>query len=62
MKHVAWAFSGFQTHSDRYRFGTKTAWGVRGLGGRAGRRRIRSQRVRDRSGKDFSNSCWWGRV
>jgi len=24
MKHVAWAFSGFQTHSDKCRFGTET--------------------------------------
>ena len=28
MKHVAWVFNGFQTHSDRCRFGT--GWGGRG--------------------------------
>jgi len=36
MKHVAWVFSGFQTHSDRRRFGTETMRGKRGLEGFAG--------------------------
>jgi len=36
MKHIPWVFSGFQTYSDRCRFGTKTVRGGRGLGGRVG--------------------------
>jgi len=33
MKHVAWVFSGFQTHSLRYRFGTERVRDGQGLGG-----------------------------
>jgi len=50
MKHVAWGFSGFQTHSDRCRFGTQTV-------------RVRSLKVQDGNGQDFWNSCrWWERL
>jgi len=33
IKHTAWVFSGFQTHSDWCRFGTETVRGGRQLGG-----------------------------
>jgi len=34
MKHIAWHFSGFQTHSNTYIFEMETVRGGRGLGGR----------------------------
>ena len=55
MKHIAWVFSGFQTHSDWCRVGTDTVRG--GLGEREGRMRSRSLGMRGGSGQDFSNSC-----
>jgi len=44
-KHVAWVISDFQTHSDRFGFGTATARGGRGLGGCVGRVRVKNTRV-----------------
>jgi len=38
MKQVAWDFSGFQTHSDRYRFGTETVRSWEGLQGGSGKK------------------------
>jgi len=63
MKRVAWVFSGFQTHSDRCRYGTETVQVGRERVGRV-RGAGRSLRVRGGSRYEFSNSCgcWAGRV
>jgi len=58
MKHIAWVFSGFQTHSDRCRFDTETVRGGCGLGGRASRARILW--VLGGRCQDFSNLCRCG--
>ena len=43
MKHIAWVFSGFQTHRGRCKFGTETVWvgcELEVCGGGAGTRKI----------------------
>jgi len=54
MKNAGWVFGGFQTRSERCRFGTEAV--------RVGRARVRNLRVRGESGKNFSNSCRCGGV
>jgi len=52
MKHTAWVFSGFQTHSEWCSFGTETVRGGCGLTGPRGRVQVRICGCREGAGKN----------
>jgi len=56
MKHIAWAFSDFQTLSDRCRFGTEPIGAAAGWEGMWGGLEVYGCGA----GKTFSNSCGCG--
>ena len=52
MKHTAWVFSGFQTHSEWCSFRTETVRGGCGLTGPRGRVQVRICGCREGAGKN----------